>query len=98
RILHVEAHLLLQRQGEEAPRPVELRVDQRLRHTMVGDIEEPGLAAGLVDLPRDLAAGEIEHRDGPGGDGWGVGDHIRSRAISRRRRFTLPAERLYPSR
>lgn len=43
---------------------------------MVRNVEEPGLATSLVDLPRDVRSDEIDHRDFLCGDGRGVDDQI----------------------
>jgi hypothetical protein len=89
RLLHVQAHLHFERQRVEAARSLELRIDQRLRHAVVGDVEEPDLAARLVNLPRHLvalfgsrreASGEIDDRNAFGGASRRVGDH-RSGAV-----------------
>src|SRR3990172_10991046 len=98
----MERQLALERQGEEAPRALELGVDQRLRHPVVRDVEEPGLAAGLVDFPGDLLAiveprGEapcqVDDRNGLGRTGRRVDDHRGALlgAISRRRARRLNA-------
>ena len=41
----------VQRQGEKAPGLLELGINEVLRHTVIRNIEETGLAAGLVYLP-----------------------------------------------
>src|SRR6266496_4023326 len=93
--LHVQRELALERQREKAPRLAELRVDQRLRHAMVGDVEEPGLAAGLVNLARNVIAEEIDHRDGLR-CGWRrVDDHVS--ACWSNFPPLRTAERLYPA-
>src|SRR5581483_11818042 len=49
RVAHVERHLGGERPVEETPRHCELRGDELARNPVVADIEESGLAAGLVD-------------------------------------------------
>src|SRR5690606_4765136 len=48
--------LLLARQVEEALGLGESALDQRGRHTVIDDVEEPDLAAGPADLGGDAAA------------------------------------------
>lgn len=71
-------------EGEEGVGDLQQRVELCLVDAVIGDVEEADVARGLVDLPRHRlplrevgreAVGEVDHRNGVGGLGWGVGDH-----------------------
>ena len=83
-LLQVELELALERLLEEAPRRRKGAIDPRLVDPVIADIEEPGVARRLVDLPRRRAAcrgtaGErfqqIHYRDEFGRLRWGVDNH-----------------------
>jgi len=56
-LAHVDRHLLIHRQGEEALGPFELVRDQVGGDTMIRDVEEADVPAHIANLQGDVVVG-----------------------------------------